>query len=225
MKIGALLPAYNEGKNIKAVIRDVKKYLPKARILVMDDGSADRTAEIAKKQKVKVIRHKTNMGKGEALKTGIDYFLKKADGIIIIDTDRQYSAKDAPKFVSALQSSDFVMGKRNFLNVPFRHRLGNLVWRTAFNVLFGVQLKDTNCGFIGLSRNGMKKIKNIHGGYIIENSMLADAVKAKLKIVQVPVSVSYKKISGVQRGVRMVLGVLIFIITEGIKYRIEKLFK
>jgi len=224
MKIGALLPAYNEEKNIRAVIKDVKKYLPKAKIVVVDDGSVDKTVEIAKKEKVLIIRHKKNKGKGEALKTGIQYF-KKSDAIIIIDTDRQYFAKDAPKFVSALQKADFVMGCRNFSKVPFRHRLGNLVWRTAFNIFFGTNLKDTNCGFIGMSKNAMKKIKNVHGGYIIENSMLADAVKTGLKIAQVPVSVSYKHVSGVPRGVRMVLGVLFFIITEGIRYRIEKLFK
>lgn len=225
MKVETLLPAYNEERNIRIVIKDVKKYLPKAKILVVDDGSADRTGEIAKNENVFLIRHKKNKGKGEALKTGIKYFLGKCDAIIIIDTDRQYFAKDAPKFVYALQKADFVMGKRNFSKVPFRHMLGNWVWRTSFNILFGTKLRDTNCGFIGLSRKAMRKIRNVHGGYIIENSMLSDAVKAKLKISQVPVSVSYKYISGVPRGIRMVLGVMFFIITEGIKYRIGRLFE
>ena len=72
-KIGILLPAYNEEKNIAKVINECKKFFPKALILVVDDGSKDATASIARKLGVIVISHKRNMGKGEALKTGFKY--------------------------------------------------------------------------------------------------------------------------------------------------------
>ncbi len=224
MKKGILLPAYNEEKTIGKVIKECKKFEPNAFILVVDDGSKDNTAKISEKAGARVISHKINMGKGEALKTGLNYFKKKGyDAVVIIDADGQYNPKDIPKFFSALKTADIVMGYRDFSKVPFRHKLGNLVWRVFFNLFFGTKLKDTNCGFLGLSRKAMNKIKNIHGGYIIENSILAEAVEKKLKIQQIPVKVKYKELSGILRGIKMVLGVLIFIIKEGVKYRMKKL--
>jgi glycosyltransferase involved in cell wall biosynthesis len=223
MKRGILLPAYNEERNIAKVIRECKKFVPSAKIVVVDDGSSDRTAMIARKEGAKVLRHSRNLGKGEALKTGIKYFRKNDfDAIVILDADGQYSAKDAKKFFSVLKDYDFVIGQRDFSKVPFRHRVGNLVWKTAFNLLFGTNLKDTNCGYIGLSKKAMQTLKNIHGGYIIENSMLAEAVEKGLRIKQIPVNVKYKKVSSLIRGIRMVLGVLVFILIEGLKYRVGK---
>ncbi|MEM5836549.1 MAG: glycosyltransferase family 2 protein [Candidatus Aenigmatarchaeota archaeon] len=225
-KVALILPAYNEEKNIKSVISEAKKFLPNSMIIVIDDGSVDRTFEIAKKSGVIVLRHEKNKGKGEAIKTGFNYLKgKDVSYIIIADADRQYKIKDVPKFIKVLKEEkvDFVMGKRDWSKVPLRHRLGNYIWRTSFNILFGQKMEDTNCGFVAFSRKAMEKIKDdIHGGYILEDQMLISAVKNKLKIAQVPVTITYNKISGILRGLRMVLGVLIFVIKEGIKYRLKK---
>jgi len=221
MKIGILLPAYNEEKNIETVIKEARKYFKDSEIVIVDDGSIDRTAELAKKAKVVVISHEKNKGKGEAIKTGFKYFLKRpVKYILIADADRQYSIKDLKKLLIALNEADFVMGYRNFSKIPFRHKVGNFVWKTFFNLFFGTKLKDTNCGLIALTKDAVKKM-NVYGGYIIENSMLASAVENSLKIKQVPVNVDYKKVSSVQRGIKVVLGVLIFIIKEGIKYKLS----
>ena len=218
-----MIPAYNEEKNILEVITKLKRLRKFYRILVIDDGSTDRTYEIAKKAKVIVTSHKRNRGKGEAIKTGLKYLrgLRGIDNVIIIDADMQYEPKESLKVIKALQKADFVMGYRNFSKISSRHRFGNFVWKTCFNILFGTSLKDTNCGLIGLSKRCFGKLK-IHGGYIIENAMLASAVKNNIKISQVPVSVTYKDISGIARGIRIVLGVFVFILLEGIKYRLEK---
>ncbi len=225
-KYVALVPAYNEEKNIGEVVRRLKK-INYDKIIVVDDGSKDKTAEIAKKLGAIVLRHTKNKGKGEALRTGINYILKRteAEYAILIDADMQYNPEESEKFFDGLKKYDFVIGYRNWKKVPFRHRLGNFVWRSFFNLFFKTKFKDTNCGFIGMNRRTMEKIKkDIHGGYIIENSMLVSAIKNNLKIGQVPVNVRYNKISGIKRGLRVVLGVLIFIILEGLKYnfRINK---
>ncbi|MEM0333317.1 MAG: glycosyltransferase family 2 protein [Candidatus Aenigmatarchaeota archaeon] len=219
----AIVPAYNEEKTIGEVIKRLKKL--KFKVLVIDDGSKDKTYEIAKSLKVDVIRHEKNRGKGEALKTAFDYLKnKKFSSCIIIDADMQFLPEEAPKIAKMVEKGyDIVMGARNWSKVPFRHKLGNFVWRFLFNLLFGVKLKDTNCGFIGLSRKALSKIEKIYGGYIIENSILAEGVRKNMKITNVPVKVFYHKKSKFVRGIKVVSGVSIFIIKEGLKYLLSKL--
>lgn len=223
----ALIPAYNEEKNIKEVVEKVKKIgiLP----IVIDDNSDDRTPEIAKKAGAVVLRHHKNKGKGEAIKTGIKYTIKKLPNVknlVIIDADMQYHPKETPKLLKLLENrdADIVIGFREWPSVPLRHRLGNFVWRTSFNVLFGTSLKDTNCGVMGMTKDAARKITGaLHGGYIIENSILSHAIKKKLKIKQIPVKVTYKHKSEIKRGVRMVAGIFVFIVKEGLKYRFGKI--
>ncbi len=229
--VGILLPAYNEENNITAVIREAKKFLPGAIIVVVDDGSSDRTAAIAKKEGAHVISHTTNKGKGEALRSGLAAIRKSFKGvdyIVVADADRQYTIKEADRLLEPLKNgeADFVMGYRNFSTVPFRHALGNFVWRSFFNVFFGTSMKDTNCGFIAMKRKVAEAVsKGLGGGYIIENALLIEALNRGLKVGQAEVSVNYRKISSVPRGIGMVAGVLIFIVDMGIKYRIGRLKK
>jgi glycosyltransferase involved in cell wall biosynthesis len=225
MKSIALVPAFNEENTIKEVILRLKKV--NLNSIVVDDGSDDKTSEIAKKSGALVIKHLKNKGKGEALKTGFEYILKNkpdVDNIVIVDSDLQYHPEESVKILKPLENkkADFVMGYRDWNNVPFRHRLGNFVWKSTFNFFFGKKLKDTNCGFMALSRKAIKKMKRAYGGYIIENMMLVDAIKNNLRIKQVPVNVEYKLKRNFSKGTRIVLGCLIFIIKEGLKYQLDK---
>jgi glycosyltransferase involved in cell wall biosynthesis len=165
MKNAVLIPAFNEEKNILEVIEKTKKLRKFDKILVVDDGSRDKTAEIARKAGATVIRHERNKGKGEALKTGFNYLLKSKEikNIVLIDADLQYEPKEALKLLKVLDDVDMVMGYRDFSKLPFRHKLGNFVWKTSFNLFFGTSLKDTNCGLIALKIYSVKKM-NIHGG-------------------------------------------------------------
>lgn len=222
----ALIPAYNEEKNIKEVVQKVKKL--KILPIVIDDNSKDCTYEIAKKAGALVLKQPSNKGKGEAIKTGIEHVLKKLPKVknfVLIDADMQYNPKEAPKFLEVLEKTDadIVIGYRDWSTVPSRHRIGNFVWRVSFNLLFGTKLKDTNCGIMAIKKNAAKKIVNaLYGGYIIENSILSYAVKKNLKIEQVPVTVKYKSKSDVKRGVRMVGGIFLFILDQGLRYRLRK---
>jgi len=220
----ALIPAFNEEQNIKEVILHMRKH-PHIDVIVIDDGSTDATPEIVKKMGVVLVRHETNKGKGEALNTGFQYVLEKhkdAEYVILIDADLQYHPNEAPKILKPLENgeADFVMGYRDWSKLPFLHLLANFVWRTMFNILFGTNLKDTNCGYMALTAKAIRKIGRVHGGYIIENSMLAQAARKKLRVKQVPVNVSYKHTSKVPRGLRILFGVSIFILGEGFKYRL-----
>ena len=220
-----LVPAYNEGENIKELITRLKKS-PKLKIIVVDDGSTDSTVGIVKRSGVKLIQHKKNKGKAEAIKTGFNYILKNYPDVkyvVLLDADMQYYPEDAVKLLGPLENgeADFVTGYRNWSRVPFRHSLGNFVWRATFNFLFGTKFKDTNCGYMALNRRAMEKMSEIiHGGYILENAMFIEAVKRKLRIKQVPVRVVYKETRPVFNGIRVVGGLLLFILKEGFKYRL-----
>ena len=219
----ALIPAFNEEKTIYEVVRRVKKIglTP----IIINDGSTDKTSEMAKRAGAIVIEHEGNKGKGEALKTGFGYVrnLKNVENVVLIDADLQYLPESSLKLLECLKDADIAFGARDFSKIPLRHRLGNLVWRNSFNLFFRTNFVDTNCGLISLRKNALEKIKDgIHGGYIVENSILLQALKNKLKVKQVPVEVRYKKKSGFLRGIRVVLGVLFFIVKEGIKFRLSK---
>jgi len=224
MKVASLIPAYNEEKTIYEVVRRVKKL--KMLPIVIDDCSSDKTFELAKKAGAIVLRHEKNRGKGEALRTGFE-FLKKmnVENVVLIDADMQYLPESSKDLLEVLEkkNADIVLGARNFKEIPLRHRLGNFVWRNSFNLLFGTNFLDTNCGVIALKKSAIEKIKDgLQGGYIVENSILVQALKNNLKVEQAPVKVKYKKISGFLRGIRIVLGVLIFILKEGFKYRLKR---
>ncbi len=232
MKCIVVIPAYNEKKNIKqAVERTIKAgYAP----LVIDDCSSDNTYELAKAAGAIVIRHEKNRGKGAALRTAFEYILNnipEAKFVAILDADLQYMPEDLYKLFKPLENdeADYVTGYRNWKTVPFRHRLGNFVWRTAFNILFGTNLKDSNCGFIAMSRDAVKKLRgSTEGGYIIENMMMITALKRNLRIKQVPVRVFYYHVRDIPTGTRFVSGNLIYIIEAGLKYRYNidlKLYK
>jgi len=226
-EVGVILPAYNEEKNIRTVIRDVKKYLPNSKIIVVDDGSTDRTGDLAEQAGVVVLKHGVNKGKGEALNTGFGYFLEQYPNVkyvIVADTDRQYSIDEIVEILRPLKDGevDFVMGYRNWKKVPYANTMGNFVWRVFFNFFFKTSLKDTNCGYIGLTKKTVKKIGRAHGGYIIENAMLRDVIVNGMKIKQVPVGVKYGK-GRIPHFARMFFGILIFILIEGFKYRLSKI--
>jgi len=223
-KHAVLIPAFNEEKNIREVIFHLKKH-PHVDIIVIDDGSIDRTAEIAKKHKVILLQHEFNKGKGEALRTGINYILNHhhAEYIALVDADMQYHPSEAIKLLTPLErnEADFVSGFRNPSKIPYANRMGDGGWKWLFNLLFGTNFFDTNCGLIAFNRKAAKVIlKNVYGGYIIENAIKIVVIEHKLKIAHVSINVRYGK-RRVAKFARMFFGNSLFIFIEGIKYKIR----
>jgi len=219
----ALIPAFNEEETIEEVILRLKKHID-VEVIVVDDGSSDATPEIVKKLGHTLVRHETNKGKGEAINTGFKYIVKnypKAKYVVIIDADLQYRPEDAYKLLEPLEKgeADIVTGFRDPKNIPYANRFGNFIWRFTFNLLFGTHFKDTNCGYMAFTTDAVKKIKKVHGGYIIENSILAQSVKSGLRVKQVDVKVLYGK-RKITKFARMAFGVIIFIVIEGLKFRL-----
>jgi len=220
----ALIPAFNEEENIREVIYHLQKH-PDVDIIVIDDGSKDRTSEIAKKHKVILLRHEFNKGKGAAIRTGINYILKHhpAQYIVMVDADMQYHPSEAIKLLEALEISkaDFVSGYRIPSKIPYANRIGNFGWRVFFNFFFGTNYLDTNCGLIAFNKKAAQVLlRNVFGGYVIENAIKIKVKEKNLKVAQVPVNVRYGK-RKIGKFARMFFGNLAFIFIEGVKYRIR----
>ena len=115
-KIFIIIAAYNEQKNLGAVIDETKKFCKN--IIVVDDGSKDKTYEIAKNKGIIALKHIINLGKGAAVKTGADYALKHgAEAIILVDADGQHEPKEIPRFLNSLKGKDIVFGPINVFRI------------------------------------------------------------------------------------------------------------
>ena len=200
MNIFIVIPAYQEEKRIGNVIKDVLK--TKFPIIVVDDGSRDDTFKVAKKYKITVLRHKVNLGKGAAMKTGAEAaFRMGADAIVFMDSDGQHRAKDLPHFIEALEIDKFdvVFGSRNLnMGVPLVRYIGNKFASLFVSLLFGIYISDLLCGYKGLSKKGFNKIYWESKGYGVETEMAARTAKSGLKHCEVPVeTVYYDEVKGV----------------------------
>jgi len=213
--ITALLPAYNEEVSIGSVVLRARKYAD--RVIVVDDGSSDRTAEVAALAGAEVLRHERNQGKGAALRTGFEY-LDEDSIIVTIDTDGQHDPADIPRLVEPILrgEADMVNGSRylngNKKDTPLYRRLGQVVLDTATNLESGLAVTDSQSGFRAFSGAAKGVFRFRQSGLAIESEMLADAAAAGLRIKEVEIGVRYD-VDGssehpVAHGVRVLLKVL-----------------
>jgi len=189
----ALIPAYNEEKNVGSVVREAKKYVDL--VIVVDDGSRDKTAEEAAKAGAVVIRHPTNMGYGAAVKTLLYAFLSSgAKYAVQLDADGQHDPSDIPKFLQALrEGADMVIGSRFAKSkVPLYRKLGIYVIRFILRLL-GVKVADPENGYRAYTRKAAEilfpQLDEIWMG--ISSQAVYLAAKNKLKIGEVPTKVTY----------------------------------
>ena len=211
-KVFVIIPAYNESERIGPVIKKAKKYCKN--IVVVDDGSKDNTQTVAEKEKVTVLRHIVNLGKGAALKTGCDYALKKgAETLIVMDSDGQHQPEDIPRFLKALGKKDIVFSarKRSKEKMPFVLRFGNWVISTVNKILFGVEVKDATSGYRTFTAKTYKKIKWQSTGYTVEAEMIANVGKNRLKYGELMIKTIYSddyKGTTIMDGVKIVLNMI-----------------
>jgi len=146
-----VIAAYNESKHIGAVIDKTREFC--SNIIVVDDCSKDRTAGIAKSKGAIVLKHIVNMGKGAAVKTGCDFALKNnAKIMVLVDGDGQHEPEEIPSFIRALKQKDIVFGCRGFTkDMPFVRRMGNIFLSKAVKAIYGINIRDTQCGYRALT--------------------------------------------------------------------------
>lgn len=154
-----IVPAYNESDNIGAVIDDISAHVPGIDVLVVDDGSADETARVARDNGAIVCRLPFNLGYGAALQTGYKYAAGNGyEYVVQIDGDGQHKAEYIPQMLECLEAEDvdLVIGSR-FLGeqgyeVPLLRKIGIAVFRTIASILTGRRISDPTSGYQAFNR-------------------------------------------------------------------------
>ena len=194
-KIAAVIPAYNEEKHIGDVVRRTRQQLDD--VLVVDDGSQDKTADNARAAGGEVIVHAINRGKGETIKTGLRHFLERQfDFVIILDADGQHPPEEIDRFVTAALSADepkLIVGTRmnDLSSMPFVRRVVNRWMSQRISAVCGQEIPDTQCGFRMLHRQLIPELLGGAARFDYETEMLIIASCKGFKIASVPISTVY----------------------------------
>jgi glycosyltransferase involved in cell wall biosynthesis len=194
-----VIPAFNEESVIGAVVAELRAAWP--HLVVIDDGSADRTGDVARDAGATVLTHIVNRGQGAALQTGIAYALERgAEYIVTFDSDGQHRGEDIPALLAPLQSgaADAVLGSR-FLGtteaMPFRRRLLLKAAILFTHLASGVRFTDTHNGLRAFTRNAAAAIELKMDRMAHASELLDQIVSARLRHVEVPVHVRYSDYS------------------------------
>jgi glycosyltransferase involved in cell wall biosynthesis len=219
MTITVILPAFNEEVSIGSMVLHAKQHAD--HVIVIDDGSKDRTSEISQLAGAEVIRHPRNLGKGMALKTGFEHAGKNGCKIIItMDSDGQHDPEDIPRLIDPILKgdADIVNGSRymngNEKNTPIYRRIGQNILDNATNLNAGLHITDTQSGFRAFARNTLPAFNFRSNGLAIESEMLMDAANSGFRIKEVDIGVRYDVDCSSENPITHGLKVLANVITD-----------
>lgn len=206
----AVVPAYNEEKTIGSVVRDLFNHVDK--VVVVDDGSSDQTAEAALAAGAIVLRHELNRGQGAALQTGHDFAVQLgADYVLDFDADGQFNIEDVKPAFGAIKKTgaDILFGSRfldNRTKMPRLKKYFIMPVARLFNLFFaGIKLTDAHNGFRILNNNALQKIKITQDRMAHNTEIPAQVKKYGLKYIEFPVQVVYCEYGqGITGGVKII---------------------
>jgi polyprenyl-phospho-N-acetylgalactosaminyl synthase len=191
-----IIPALNEELNLEKVLKEAVKYADC--LVVVDDGSSDRTPNIAAAAGAVVLSHPVNRGQGAALETGDEYARRHgADIVVHFDADGQFSASEIIEVAAPIKSgeADAVFGSRfsgKSNNIPFMKRAVIIpIARLVNRFFFGLKMRDPQSGFRAFSKKALETIRIEQSGMAHCSEILHQAAKSGLRIKEVPISVHY----------------------------------
>jgi phosphoglycolate phosphatase-like HAD superfamily hydrolase len=214
-----VVPAYNEEKTIGAVIEDLLRYFKRDEIVVVNDGSRDRTEEIARSYGVHVLTHLVNRGLGGALGTGFAYAVRRnAKLVLTFDADGQHLLSDALRVMKPVAEgrADFAVGSRlkgDTSEMPFVKKFGNFVLDAVTAVFARKYVSDSQSGLRCLSGDCVRKIRITCDRYAVSSEIIIEASRNGCRIVEVPIKAVYtdysmRKGTNVLEGVKIALNLL-----------------
>ena len=193
--LSIIIPAYNEGENVASAVERVAQVAPtlglEYEIIVVNDGSRDRTGKIAREMQthiphMKLVEHFPNRGYGGALKAG--FAAAQCDWIAFTASDNQFDFHEISLLLARSAEADIVSGYRAHRQDPLVRRLNALGWNTVVRLLFGFLCRDIDCGFKLFRRELLDHVHIESNGAMIDTEFLAGARARGYKITDVPVT-------------------------------------
>jgi glycosyltransferase involved in cell wall biosynthesis len=220
--VSVIIPVFNEEVTVGDIVTRTKKTLEKMgvtyEILVVDDGSYDRSAEVAQERKATVLRE-CHKGKGFALRCGFSH--SKGELIVTLDADGSHKPEEIPLVLRYLMEdkADFVIGSRfanseaNKAKVPKINRTGNKLFNTMTGYLTGVKITDSQSGFRAFQASLIKRMRLSSHGYEVESEMLVKALMMGARVAETPISfdqrtVGCSKLDPIRDGARILYAII-----------------
>ena len=201
--VSVVIPVFNEELTIGNIVARTRSTLEQLKllyeVLVIDDGSVDRSAEISQANEAIVLR-KAHQGKGHALRFGF----KRAEGdvVVTIDSDGSHQPEEIPLVLRCMieKKVDFVIGSR-FINtdasnakIPAVNRIGNRIFSDLIRLFTGAKISDSQSGFRAIKSSVLKNTRLNSRGYEVESEMLVKALKMGVRVAEIPVSFEQRTI-------------------------------
>ncbi len=218
--ICVVIPSYNASETLGEVLQSVRTAVPNARIIVVDDGSTDRTGSIGMEAGASVVRHERNAGKGAALRSGFNAALKRGCNLIVtLDADGQHNAARIPDLYRALreQNYDLVAGNRmaDAACMPKDRFLSNKISSYIVSRICGQKIPDSQCGYRLIKKEIIESITLSTDRFETESELLIKASRAGFRIGSVSIESRYqgtassiKRLSDTVRFIKMIIGVV-----------------
>jgi polyprenyl-phospho-N-acetylgalactosaminyl synthase len=193
--VWVVVPAFNEGRTIARVVRDLQANCPL--VVVVDDGSADGTGRAALREGAVVVRHFVNLGQGAALQTGIDYALSRGAAVVAtFDADGQHDVDDLLVMLRRLQGGDVdvVLGSR-FLGradgIPVGRRMALRLAVLFTRAATGMKVTDVHNGLRVMTGAAARRLHLTQEGMAHASEVLTQIHRARLRFAEVPVTITY----------------------------------
>lgn len=194
VRAAAVIPAFNEGDSIATVVEGLRGCV--AKVIVVDDGSTDETAARARAAGADVVVHRGNLGKGQAVRTGLARVLTEDfTHVLLLDGDMQHLPHEASRLLEAAgrTGADAVLGERQFSrgDMPASRYRTNTIGSWALSSFIGVPVRDTQCGFRVFKVDALRGLPLKAVSYDIETEMLIKVRRRGGRVASVPVSAVY----------------------------------
>ncbi|RLC92319.1 MAG: glycosyltransferase family 2 protein [Chloroflexi bacterium] len=223
--LSIVLPAYNEEANVESAVERVSTVAQQLgmdyEIILVNDGSTDRTGEIARElmQRIpnfRLVEHYPNRGYGGALKAGFAAATK--DLIVFVPADNQFDFGEINRLLERIEEADIVSGYRARRQDPFIRKLNAFGWNTLVRLLFGYLCRDIDCGFKLFRREVLKHVNLVSDGAMIDTEFLAGAKARGFRIAEVPVT-HLPRVAGEATGAN--LGVILRAFRDLVRFRLR----
>lgn len=194
-RVAAIIPAFNAESTLDELLQQIGRHLDFPDIAVVNDGSTDRTPEIAQNRGVALISHTGNRGKGEALKTGFQWALKQHyEAVLTLDADLQHSPESIPGFLDAGEQFDVVVGNRlgEKRNMSAARVFSNTVTTKIVSWAARTSIADSQCGYRLINAPVLKAVSLNKSNFELESELLIKAGRMGFRIGSVKIETIYR---------------------------------